>query len=368
MNTNLSSHYLLFTYNHLNYALPASAVQEVFFLPELSPIPEAPEDIIGTVNVRGDLIPIMDLNRRFGYPATDYHLTDSIVVLNWQELRLGILTHQVKEVTKLEQELITSELLYDHPFSDLKQNRFLEGFCQKDEEVILLLNLNKLLRYVEESELSLDLDWAELAEESAPEVLDSEPNEIPEAEPPALKLPVFFPQASEHERKILQNRAKSLQKKLKLRDFSGLKPVSVLSLQQELFGIELTSIQEFIKFEKLTPIPCTPNFVLGNINLRGEVITVMDIRGLFNLSQPQPKQEGQAIIVRFDDIVVGLLTDAIHDIFMLDPQNLMAAQSVDTELNKNFLQGITPYQDKMLAVLDLPALVGSSDLWIDEAV
>jgi purine-binding chemotaxis protein CheW len=367
MNTNLSSHYLLFTFNQLNYAVPASAVQEVFFLPELSTIPEAPEDIIGTVNVRGDLIPIMDLNRRFGYPPTDYHLTDSIVVLNWQELRLGLLTHQVKEVAQLDHELITPELLYDHPFSDLKQNRFLEGFCQKGEEIILLLNLNKLLRYVEESELSLDLDWAELAEGGTGEVLTSEP-ELTEEVPPAIKLPVFFSQASEYERKVLQNRAKSLQKKLKLRDFSGLKPVSVLSLQQELFGIELSCIQEFIKFEKLTPIPCTPNFVLGNINLRGEVITIMDIRGLFNLSQPQLKQAGQAIIVRLDEIVVGVLTDAIHDIFMLNPQNLMEAQSVDTELNKNFLQGITPYQDKMLAVLDLPALVGSSDLWIDEAV
>ncbi|MFN5515614.1 MAG: chemotaxis protein CheW, partial [Cyanobacteriota bacterium] len=350
--------------------VPASAVQEIFFLPEISPIPEAPEDILGTVNVRGDLIPIMDLNRRFGYPPADYHLTDSIVVLNWQELRLGLLTHQVKEVARLDMEQIAPELPYDHPFSDLKQDRFLDGFIQTEESLTLLLNLDKLLRYVEESELSLDLDLDALAfsEEDAPtEELTPELAEDQRLTP-APKFPVFFPQASEYERKVLQNRAKNLQEKLKLRDYAGLKPISVIALQQEFFGVELSSIQEFIQFDKLTPIPCTPNFVLGNINLRGEVITLMDIRGLFNLAQPALKREGKAIIVRWDEIVVGFLADAIHDILMLDPKNLLDAQTIDTELNKNFLQGVTPYQEKMLAVLDLPAILQSGDLWVDEAV
>jgi purine-binding chemotaxis protein CheW len=68
------SHYLTFTHNNFIYAVEATSVQEVFFLPELSPIPESPPDIIGTVNLRGNIIPIMDLNLRFGYPPVDYQL------------------------------------------------------------------------------------------------------------------------------------------------------------------------------------------------------------------------------------------------------------------------------------------------------
>ncbi|MEB3249615.1 MAG: chemotaxis protein CheW, partial [Merismopediaceae bacterium] len=148
-----------------------------------------------------------------------------------------------------------------------------------------------------------------------------------------------------------------------------LKPVSVFSLHQELFGIELSSIQEFIQFNKVTPIPCTPNFVLGNINLRGEVITLMDVRSFFNLPQSHRFQkEGRAIIVNVQGIVAGLLVDHIHDIFMLDPKQLVTDQTVETEINQDFCQGVIPYQDKMLAIIDLLPLVQGDRLLVDEAV
>ncbi len=372
------THYLTFTFNQLVYGVEATSVQEVFFLPEINPIPEGPNDIIGTVNVRGDVIPIMDLNVRFGYPRIPYQLNDSIVVLNHQELRLGILANQVHAIRIIDSQFITEELTYDHPFMDLKQDRFVAGYAQENEEFTLLLNLDKLLRYVEDSNLSLDLDADPFAESLTQETLvevdfppaDAVSGEEPgETEVTAIKTPIFWPNASEYERKVLQKRADSLRQHLRLRDFTGLKPVSVFSLHQELFGIELSSIQEFIKFNKVTPIPCTPHFVLGNINLRGEVITLMDVRSFFNLSQSYRFQkEGHAIIVNVDGIVVGLLVDRIQDIFMLDPKQLVTDKTIETEINQDLLQGVIPYQDKMLAIVDLLPLVQGDRLLVDEAV
>ena len=83
--------YLTFNFNKLRYGVPTMNVQETFFLPEVTPVPETPDDIVGIINLRGTIIPIMDLNHRFGYSAIDYRLQDSIIILRWQELTVGII-------------------------------------------------------------------------------------------------------------------------------------------------------------------------------------------------------------------------------------------------------------------------------------
>ena len=277
-----TAYYLFFTHNQLQYAVPATAVQEAFYLPQLNVIPEAPTDIIGSVNLRGEIIPVMDLNLRFGYPPTDYQLTDSIVILQWQELKLGIITNQIHEVESINTTQITPELTYDHPYLDLKQNRFLDGFLQADETLTMLLNLDKLLRYVDESDLSLEGDTdlfslagLDLEDEAAslddfslesPETPESETLEVDIA---PIKHHTFWPDATEQQREVFLDRSVRLREALKLRDLTGLKPVSVFKLGQEFFGIDLPLIREFIDYKQIAPIPCTPNFVVGNINLRG---------------------------------------------------------------------------------------------------
>jgi len=69
--------YLTFTLDQSLYGINTFLVEEIFFLPELTSIPESPFDIVGVVNLRGEILPIMDLNLRFGYACNDYHLTDS---------------------------------------------------------------------------------------------------------------------------------------------------------------------------------------------------------------------------------------------------------------------------------------------------
>ncbi len=62
----LASHYLIFDLNQCRYGVTTSAVQEIFFLPALIPVAEAPPDIVGILNLRGEILPVIDLNRRFG--------------------------------------------------------------------------------------------------------------------------------------------------------------------------------------------------------------------------------------------------------------------------------------------------------------
>jgi purine-binding chemotaxis protein CheW len=69
-----------------------------------------------------------------------------------------------------------------------------------------------------------------------------------------------------------------------------------------------------------------------------------------------------------EGIVAGLLVDNIQDIFMLDPKKLVTDKTIETEVNQDFVQGVIPYQDKMLAIIDLLPLVKGDSLLVDEAV
>ncbi|MEG3438419.1 chemotaxis protein CheW [Pannus brasiliensis CCIBt3594] len=360
------NYYLTFTHNNLHYGVPATAVQEVFLLPEITPIPEAPADIIGTINVRGKIVPIMDLNLRFGYTAVNYSLNNSIIVLNWQEITIGIVTDRVQTVKSIDSEVITPELSHDHPLLDFKQEKFIGGFLQEDDRVLLLLDLESLLRYVDAQELNLDLDLDTLILDDLeiPAESDRPKPETPESP----KSPIFFPSATPYERKVLQKRAESLRQELKLKDITGLKPVAVFSLNQEFFGIDLSLIQEFITFDRVTIVPCSPPFIIGNINLRGEIVTLIDIRSLFNLPRSIHAKNTKAVIVNVEGITAGLLIDTIQDIFMLDPKTIMDASALESDIDRSYLQGVIPYQEKMLGLVNLTEIILGGSLLVDEAV
>ena len=366
------TYYLTFTQNNLRYGVPAIAVQEVFFLPEITPIPEAPADIIGSVNVRGKIIPVMDLNLRFGYPPIPYALNDSIIILNWQELTLGILTNQVHEVKAIADQGVTAELPHDQSPLEFKQERFINGFFQENENLWFLLNIETLLRYTESQnlDLELDLDAFDLDALSSPEETTENTEESVERTeiPPAVKSPIFFAHATEFERKVLEKRANNLRQASKIKDLTGLKPLAIFTLNQEFFGVDLSLIQEFLKFTEATAIPCSPAFIIGNINLRGEIITLLDIRSLFNLPRAIATEERQAMIINVEGVVVGILIDSIQDIFMLNSKDILDASVMENDLNQSYLQGVIPYQEKMLGLVNLTEIILGGSLLVDEAV
>ena len=373
-------HYLTFVHNHFTYGIPAEMVEEIFFLPQLSPIPEAPDEIIGAVNVRGEIVLIMDLNLRFGYESIGFSTKQSIVIIKYKELRLGVITSKVNKVIEIDEEQITSELLPEQKGDETPAEKFIAGVVQQEDNFILLLKAQTLLRYAESEELSLDLDFLELELGVETESIDEqnlsldleiqETEEIQE-EKPNTKKPVFFPTATDYERKLLQKRADELRESSSVKDLSDLIPIAVFNLNQEFFGIELNAVQEFIDFERFTPIPCTPDFMLGNINLRGEVVTIVDIRGEFNLPLGNINGKHKAVIVNVQGFVMGIIIDRMIGIHRLNIEDLRSPDTDDEteqQFNHKYIQGLVPYEKQMLSLINLWEMIKDGHLVIDEAV
>jgi len=353
--------YLTFTLNQSLYGIDTFVVEEIFFLPELTTIPESPLDIVGVVNLRGQILPIMDLNLRFGFHSQDYQLTDSVIVLKVGNFTIGIIVNQVHEVRNLTSENITSDLNYGRDYVKAnyqgKKNIFLQGVAKDDDDIIFLLEVDKLITYVQ-SAISTD----NLTEKNEVLIDNFNLDKLSEKR-------VFCPHATAEEKAIFHQRAENLRLSVESEDLTGLKPLAVIMLNDEFFGIDLNIVQEFTDIKKVTPIPCCPPHIIGNMNLRGEILTLIDIRELLNLNLGGISDNPKAIVVNVEGIVAGLMVKQVCDVMFLNPAEITSVPTAIHSINDEYLLGAANYNHgKMMSILNLPKIFLKGGLTVDESI
>jgi purine-binding chemotaxis protein CheW len=349
--------FLTFTLNESLYGVDTFAVEEIFFLPELTAIPEAPRDIIGVVNVRGYILPVMDLNLRFGYHAVEnYQTSDSVIVLKSGNLRVGIIVNEVQDVKNIKTENISSEISVGREFTKTQRRKFISGIAKHEEDIIVIIDSENLIHYVELQEINTQSEGRIEDSLRADDSLTLE------------KRRVFCPNATPDEREIFRKRAENLRQLTEEDEQEGLKPLAVIALNEEFFGVDLNIVREFTEIRNPTPIPCCPSHIIGNMNLRGEILTLVDVRGLLNLSQTGMSEGSSAIVVNLEDIVAGIKVEDVVDVMFLNPQEVTSVPTAIHSVNDEYLQGAAPYKGKMMSILDLPKILLSGGLMVDQAI
>lgn len=368
--------YLLFELNQLQYGIEISQVREIFELPELTPIADAPGDIIGVLNFRGTVLPIMHLAKRLGQDSPPCQLSDSIVVVEWQGLQVGMVVNKVHDVQSFPSSSIEPVPTYE--LRSHGHSAFAAGIAKVSENLITLLNPETLIRQTNEVAMmtweaklnNLDNDLPQVSEESLPDDATAYPSEqIFEVQSGPLLADFFTlycPKATPAEKQIFRQRAISLKNSLESSDISSLMALAVIELGEEYFGIELQQVREFINTRHVMPIPCCPAHILGNMNLRGEVMTLVDIRKALNLPESDDKA-AKAVIVEADDIVAGITVDQVLDVVYLPPSDIASMPAAVTKHRQSFFQGVTHYYQKTLSILDLPKLLSQGGLVVDQA-
>lgn len=345
--------YLTFNLEDDIYGINTLAVEEIFLLPELTPVPEAALDVVGVFNWRGQILPAIDLKLRFGYPATDYTLTDSIIVLKSGDWRGGLIVNQVQEVRNIAIDEITTEFSGQHDTIKAETRGVQAGIARLNDDIIILLNADAIVenkgdRALENRE-SLELE----------EKLDYRDR-------PAIWRE-FCPNATPEEKVIFRQRAKHLMQGVETQDSQGLRSLAVIELEQELFGIDLTIVREFTDLYKITPIPCCPPHIVGNMNLRGEILTLVDIRHILDLSRLDTLHSSKAMIVEVEDIVAGIMVEQVHDIVLVQSTDITAVPTAIHAIDDEYLLGTVSYHEKMLALLDIAKILLKGELVVDES-
>ena len=346
--------YLIFSINSSLYGVEAFCVQEIFSLPNLTPIAQAPDEIVGVVNLRGDILPVVDLNLRFGYEQLNYSLTDTIIVLEWQELRVGIIVNQVLEVHNISLQEMTTELFYSQNLNG-RASHFMAGIGKVDADIIMLLNHESLLSYSQNIEALLtkrNLENGEFIEKSQKKQL------------------VFYPQATPEEKAILRERADNLRQPTQRQDFAGLIPLAVVGLNGEYFGLDLPIVREFTDIRQVTPVPCCPQHIVGNMNLRGEILTLVDIRTVLNMPilGGENSTNIKVMIIKINDLIAGVIVDEVFDVMYLQPTQILPVPTAVHSANSEYLRGTANYREKMMSILDLSKIFQQGDLIVNEEV
>lgn len=347
---------LTFTINNLLYGIETQYIIEIFSLPELSPTPDAPEDIVGVVNLRGEILPVMDLNLRFGYQPPPYSVSNSILLVRYAEKTFGLIVNEVHEVISLPLTQLKDELSYRHHHLTERQ-KLISGLAYYEEQILILPNVAELFTHHGHSELPLEV--TETLEDGI--LTPAKPHLHPE-------LRQFCPHATPAELKIFRDRAQQLRQTDRESSKQGHYALAVIKLNNEFFGIKLAIAREFIDIRKVTPVPCCPPHIIGNINLRGEILTLIDICGLLHLPLMHIAEGSKAVIVTVEAITVGIIVEDVLDILFFDPETMTSHSTHGENLKDHYVQGTIPYENKFLSVLDMDKILLGGELLVNETV
>ncbi len=130
-----------------------------------------------------------------------------------------------------------------------------------------------------------------------------------------------------------------------------------LRLDRHWFGIEVVQIQEILRAQPLTPVPLAPPVVRGLMNLRGQIVTALDLRRRLGLPDRPPDAEPTNVVVRTEDGVVSLLADAVGDVIEVPRDSVERPPEILRGPVRDLTRGACKLRDRLLLVLDTASVV-----------
>ncbi|MBF8999555.1 MULTISPECIES: chemotaxis protein CheW [Vibrio] len=128
-------------------------------------------------------------------------------------------------------------------------------------------------------------------------------------------------------------------------------------LEEETYGINVMQVREVLRYTEIAPVPGAPDYVLGIINLRGSVVTVIDTRSRFGLVQGEVNDNTRIIVIESEHQVIGILVDSVAEVVYLRTSEIDTTPSVGTDESAKFIQGVSNRDGKLLILVDLNKLL-----------
>lgn len=142
-------------------------------------------------------------------------------------------------------------------------------------------------------------------------------------------------------------------------------------LAGEEYGIEILKVQEIKGWEKVTPIPNTPEHVLGVLNLRGAVVPIVDLRQRFGLENVKYGTTTVVIVVKMtqedQERTVGIVVDGVADVYRLDSNEIQPAPEMGGTIHSEFVRGLATVEEKMVILLEVDSILDFKQLTGDLA-
>src|SRR3984893_12696721 len=128
-------------------------------------------------------------------------------------------------------------------------------------------------------------------------------------------------------------------------------------LADEVFTIDVAKVREVLDFTTITKIPRTPEFMSGVINLRGNVVPVVDLRLCFEMSRTEKTVNTCIVVVEMllegESTVIGALADSVEEVIDLEPDQIQPPPTIGTQIRTDFIKGMGKRDSQFIMILDI---------------
>ncbi len=145
---------------------------------------------------------------------------------------------------------------------------------------------------------------------------------------------------------------------------SGTDPITqwvTFRLENEKYGINVMRVQEVLRMTEIAPVPGAPEYVLGIINLRGNVVTVIDTRKRFGLTETESDDATRIVIIEAENQVIGILVDSVAEVAELRTTEIETAPNVGNDESSKYIQGVSNQQEELLILVDVNKLLNDEE-------
>lgn len=128
-------------------------------------------------------------------------------------------------------------------------------------------------------------------------------------------------------------------------------------LEDEKYAVNVENVREVLRNSTIAPVPGSPHFVLGIINLRGNIVTVIDSHKRFSLNLVEETDNTRIVVVEMSEQVVGMMVDKVDEVVLLKDSDIDLAPNVGNDDSSKFVRGVTQRNDELIILVDLEKLL-----------
>ena len=320
--------HLYFQIGKNKYAINTSNVLEIMKLPALDYPQKLPNNIIGLLKYNNFVINVVDIRFYLNIDVEPYNSHNELLIVKTDEVIFGIITDKVIGILPFD-----TALMDQIPFVDNKM--IIESLYKFNNETIFIVNIYSLENLLKQHDLVL----------------------------PEVDIPTLLPQ-DETSKALMSKRTRSIAEKSSLRLASGElhaknKYIS-FNLNNDYYCIALDFVKEVLKDTPITKVPGTPDFIEGIMNLRGDYITVINLKKFLSLPENGITEKNPVVIIKCNELSLALLIDKVNELF--EYQETVTEEASDSYYANEFIYNKTLYtvlnidkisSDKKIIITDM---------------
>ncbi|TDT68583.1 purine-binding chemotaxis protein CheW [Hypnocyclicus thermotrophus] len=133
--------------------------------------------------------------------------------------------------------------------------------------------------------------------------------------------------------------------------------VVVFILDKNYYGVHILQVQEIIKMTEITQLPNTPDFIKGIVNLRGNIVPIMNLRKRFGLTEQKENENAKILILKLEELQFGIIVDEISEVEKVSVSSIEAPPKIVSGVRGEFINGIAKTNDRLLILLNIEKIL-----------